>query len=51
MQAALDAFETALQDVHPIYESANEIVNSHQGFDENGKVTKPKRQCGQWAKS
>jgi len=41
VQAALDAFETALQDAHPIYESANGLVNSHQGFDANGKVTDP----------
>jgi len=39
VQAALDAFTTALTDAKPIYESMNEIVNSHQGFDENGKVT------------
>lgn len=39
VQAALDAFEAALQKAHPIYESANGIVNSHQGFDQNGKVT------------
>jgi hypothetical protein len=39
LQAALDAFETALKDAQPIYESAKGIVNSHQGFDDNGKVT------------
>ena len=39
LQAALDAFEDALKDAHPIYESAKGIVNSHQGFDDNGKVT------------
>ena len=39
VQAALDAFETALKNAHPIYESANGIVNSYQGFDSNGKVT------------
>jgi hypothetical protein len=39
VQAALDAFEVAVQKAHPIYESANGIVNSHQGFDQNGKVT------------
>ena len=38
VQAALDAFEAALKDAKPIYESANGIVNSHQGFDSNGKV-------------
>ena len=39
LQAALDAFEDALKDARPIYESAQGIINSHQGFDENGKVT------------
>ncbi len=43
VQAALDAFETALKDVHPIYESIKGIVNSHQGFDSNGKVTDPQK--------
>ena len=39
VQAALDAFEAALKDAHPLYESAKGIVNSHQGFDNDGKVT------------
>ena len=39
LQTALDAFEEALKDAHPIYESAKGILNSHQGFDANGKVT------------
>jgi hypothetical protein len=39
VQAALDAFEAAVKDAHPVYESMKGIVNSHQGFDENGKVT------------
>ena len=39
VQAALDAFEDAIKDAKPIYESANGIVNSHQGFDSNGKLT------------
>jgi len=43
VQAALDAFETALKDAHPLYESAKGIVNSHQGFDDNGKVTDPEK--------
>src|SRR5262245_22163202 len=43
VQAALDAFKTALKDAHPIYESAKGIVNSHQGFDSNGKVTDPEK--------
>ena len=43
VQAALDAFESALKDAHPVYESGKGIVNSHQGFDENGKVTDPEK--------
>lgn len=39
VQSALDDFKQALKDAHPIYESANGIVNSHQGFDNDGKVT------------
>ena len=39
VQIALDAFETALKDARPIYESTKGIVNSHQGFDDTGKVT------------
>jgi len=38
LQAALDAFEGALKEAHPIYESAKGILNSHQGFDAHGKV-------------
>lgn len=41
VEAALEAFEAALEDAHPIYESIKGIVNSHQGFDENGKVIDP----------
>ena len=39
LQAALDAFGEAMKDTHPIYESAKGIINSHQGFDNEGKVT------------
>ena len=39
IQAALDAFEEAIKDAHPVYESAKGIINSHQGFDNEGKVT------------
>jgi hypothetical protein len=39
LQAALDAFEAAVKEARPVYESAGGIVKSHQGFDENGKVT------------
>ena len=43
VQAALDAFEAQVKEVHPIYESIKGIVNSHQGFDTNGKVTDPEK--------
>ena len=39
VQAALDAFQDAVQDARPILNSANGIVNSHKGFDDSGKVT------------
>jgi hypothetical protein len=39
VQAALDAFATAVQGARPIYQSANGIVQSHQGFDAGGQVT------------
>jgi hypothetical protein len=39
VQAALDAFKTAAKDANPIYEDMKGIISSHQGFDENGKVT------------
>jgi hypothetical protein len=38
LQAALVAFEAALNSARPAYQSAQAIVNSHNGFDENGKV-------------
>jgi hypothetical protein len=41
VQAALDAFESALQDAQPMYESLTVIVGSHAGFDEKGNVTDP----------
>ncbi len=41
VQSALDAFKAALKNAQPIYESTKGIVNSHQGFDDNGKVTDP----------
>ncbi len=43
VQAALDAFEAAVKEAHPVYESAKGIINSHQGFDANGKVTDPEK--------
>jgi DNA repair exonuclease SbcCD ATPase subunit len=39
LQAALDAFESALKSAKPTYDSMSGIVNSHQGFDASGKVT------------
>jgi uncharacterized protein YukE len=39
LQAALDAFASALKSGKPTYDSMSGIVNSHQGFDANGKVT------------
>jgi len=39
VQAALDAFEDAIKDAKPVYESAQAIIDSHAGFDANGKVT------------
>jgi len=39
LQAALDAFEATLKNARPTYEAIKAIVNSHQGFDESGKVT------------
>lgn len=42
LQVALDGFEEALKHAHPIYESANGVINSHKGFDDDGKVTDPK---------
>lgn len=43
VQSALDAFEEAMKDAHPVYESAKGIINSHQGFDKDGKVTDPEK--------
>ena len=39
LQAALDAYASALKAAKPKYEGLNGIVNSHQGFDTSGKVT------------
>ncbi len=39
VQAALDAFEEAMKEAHPVYESAKGIINSHPGFNGDGKVT------------
>jgi len=39
VQSALNAFEQSIKDAKPLYESAKGIINSHQGFDADGKVT------------
>ena len=39
VQSALDAFEAAVKQAHPIYEGGKGILHAHQGFDANGKVT------------
>ena len=39
LEAALKAYQDALKQARPIYESCKGILNSHKGFDENGKVT------------
>jgi DNA repair exonuclease SbcCD ATPase subunit len=39
LETALANFETALEKVKPIHESAGAIIAAHAGFDENGKVT------------
>jgi hypothetical protein len=43
VQAALTAFEAAIKQAHPVYESGKGIINSHQGFDASGKVTDPEK--------
>ena len=43
VQAALDAFKAAAKNAQPAYESVKGIINSHQGFDSNGKVTDPEK--------
>ena len=43
VQSALDAFKDAVKDAKSIYESMKGIINSHQGFDANGKVTDPEK--------
>ncbi len=41
LQAALDDVSAAVKQARPIYQGLNGIVASHQGFDDNGKVTDP----------
>jgi hypothetical protein len=39
LEAALAAYQDAVRQAKPIYESCKGIVNSHKGFDAKGKVT------------
>lgn len=39
LEAALKAYEDAVQAAKPVYESCNGIVTSHKGFDASGNVT------------
>jgi DNA repair exonuclease SbcCD ATPase subunit len=39
LQAALDAFESALNNSKPTYDGMSGLVSTHQGFDDDGKVT------------
>jgi DNA repair ATPase RecN len=39
LQAALDAFVEEVNNAQVVYDSAREILESHEGFDANGKVT------------
>lgn len=41
VQTALNAFKDAVKTAQPIYESIKGVINSHQGFDADGKVTDP----------
>lgn len=39
LQDALDAYEDALNDSRPDYESLSELIDDHKGFDDEGNVT------------
>ncbi len=39
VQAALDAFGLAIEEARPLYNAAQSIVDAHEGFDADGKVT------------
>jgi hypothetical protein len=39
LQAALDAYESALTASKPTYDSIGKLVSAHAGFDASGKVT------------
>ena len=46
LQTALYEYQAALKSARPIYESAKGTINSHQGFDAEGKVTDPQKAKG-----
>jgi hypothetical protein len=39
VQAALDAFNLATEEAGPLYDAAQLIIDAHEGFDADGKVT------------
>jgi len=39
VQAALDVFKVTVEEARPIYESAQDVIAAHEGFDDEGKVT------------
>jgi Spy/CpxP family protein refolding chaperone len=39
LQDALDAYEDALTDARPDYEALGELIDAHDGFDDEGNVT------------
>ncbi len=39
LQSALDAFKSAIQQAQSIYTDAQNLINSHPGFDASGNVT------------
>lgn len=39
IQSALNAFKAAVEKSRPVYDGLTTLVNSHAGFDANGKVT------------
>ena len=43
VQAALDAFTASIDEALPIYESAQDLIRTHSGFDTNGNVTDPEK--------
>ena len=53
LQAALDEFQVALAEAHSYHDQAQAILETHAGFDDQGRVTDPEqaletlRQAGQ----